>query len=503
MVVNLGARPGAKSSVLDQLLSELNTRTKAGTASGTPSLPYLHGPNGLWSYPGLERPVISTRVHPMGISSVIPARENNSMNPMYPYFTGFTDPSESQPNGVCDDPPTAGQTKNCLQTAVFGRYSYQTREVDITRLGQIINRGEFTDLVLVNNPIGIEPTGLGGGNNGLTYPGGVADGGQALIINEMSTRFMELGVKFQNKLMRQFWYGNPVNNTGGGGYKEFAGLDYLIRTGIRDAVTGQTCPSLDSLIVNANYKKVTDSSGNDNMVNVLTYTMRMLINLAKRSGLDPVRWVVAMRETLFYELSAIWPCNYLTYRCTVMGTSQEVIVDAGDAIALRDSMRAEQFLIMDGRRIDVVFDDAIDEETSGDTNRITNGCFASDIYFLPLTFQGNNAALFWEYFNWNGVNAALNAATVAASPLLANYYWSDGGKFIWHMKTPVNWCLQYEALIEPRVVLRTPHLAAKIQNVQYCPLMHPRDAFPDDPYFVNGGVTSRTTAPSLYNSWSS
>lgn len=481
-------------SLLDQLTRELAERQKAVATTYSLQTPYLHGPNGLWSNAGVERPIISTRVHPTGLAGVLPARANNSMNPLYEYLTGATDPTESHPTGPCDDPPTAGQFKNCKQTAVFGRYSYQTRIMDLTRLGQLINRAEPTDLFLVNDPLGNMP----GNPSGLTLPG--MSPGSLSLMNEASTRFAEVGIKFQNKLMRQLWEGNPANNTAGDGYREFPGLDILISTGKKDAETGQSCPSLDSLVIDMKYKKVTDTTGSDTVINVLTYTYRMLRNLASRTGLDPVTWVFVMRETLFYELTAIWPCNYLTYRCVSMDSSNVLgSFDSGDAIAMRDQMRQGNYLVIDGMRVNVVIDDALDEETNTNQNKVSNPCFASDIKILPLTVQGNRAVLFWEYFDWNGPNAMFNLS--GSMPLMNNFFWSDGGEYAWHFKTPTNWCVQWLGLIVPRVILLTPHLAATINNIQYCPLMHPRDAFPDDPYFVDGGVTSRTTAPSLYPSW--
>lgn len=492
----LQAGLSGQTDIISQLALAL--RQKDIPVSGTPSLPYLHGPNGLWSYPGLEQPVISTRVKPMGLAGVLPARASNVANPMYPFFTGFTDPAETQPEGVCDEPPTAGQTKNCFQTATWGRYGYQTRVVDISSIGQIINRSEFTDLFFVNNPLGNAE------NNpqGLTVPG--SSPASLSLTNEISSRFAEVGVKFQNKLMHQLWEGNPANNTGGGGYAEFPGLDRLIRTGIKDAVTGQSCPSLDSLVIDMKYKPVTDLTGNDTVINVLTYAMRTLRSTASRTGLDPVDWVFVMRETLFYELTAVWPCTYMTYRCAFPnnGSNATLNLDAGDAIAMRDAMRNERYLIIDGMRVPVVLDDALTEESSGDNNQIGAACFASDIKILPMRVQGNRAVLFWEYFAWNGPGAALSPEVVNAAPLMNNYYWTDGGQYMWHFKLPRMWCIQWAGIIKPRVVLLTPHLAATINNIEYCPLMHPRDAFPDDPYFVDGGVQTRTTAPSLYNSWS-
>lgn len=482
--------PPRGGSVIDQLVAELSAR--AGVRTKAIGDPYLHGPNGLWSVPGLERPVISTRVIPRGIAGLIPSRPSNVENPLYPYLTGFTDPAEVQPIGPCDDPPVAGQMKNCTQTATFGRYSYRSRQVDLSRLGQIVNRAEFTDLLLVNDPLGNE------GGNDITSPANTP--AQLALNNELGARNAELAIKFQNKLTRQLYEGNPANNTNGG-YAEFPGLDHLIGTGKRDAITGVACPSLDSLMVNMNYKNVNGTTGNDTIINVLTYSYRMLRNLATRTRLDPAEWVFAMRETLFYELTAQWPCTYLTYRC-ITTQGNEAVVNASDAVAMRDAMRQGNYLVIDGQRVNVVLDDGINEETSGDTNKVTAGNFASDIFILPLRVAGNFAALFWEYFAWNGPGAALSAEVQASLPLIRNWFWTDAGQYLWHMKPPVNWCVEWLAMVKPRLVLRTPHLAARIQNIQYSPLMHPRDAYPDDPYFVNGGNTSRNTAPSFYRSWS-
>jgi hypothetical protein len=471
-----------RTSILDQLLVEIQQRGGTKATSMPPVGPYMHGPDGLWSQAGLERPVISTRVQPRGLAGQLPARSNNSMNPLYPYLTGFVEGTGSQPDATCDDCPTPGPMKNCFQTALFGRYCYQTRTLDITRMGQIINRGEFTDLMIWNDPIG----GPANPPHGLTHP--ATTPGQINLNNEASVRFAEVGVAFQTKLMKQIWEGNPTNNTAGGGYREFVGLDILIGTGKRDAVTGAVCPSLDSLIVPFN-AAADNTDPDNNLVNVLSYTFRSLKSLASRTGLDPVRFAMVMREEVFYELTAQWPCNYLTYRCIQLSSNVVGNFDMGDAIAMRDAMRNGFYLVIDGARVDVIVDDAL--PMTGN---------ASDIVIVPLTVQGNKAVLFWEYFDWNGPGAALNAATVAQAPLMANYYWTDGGQYIWHMKPPVNWCVQWIGLIEPRLILLTPHLAARIEGVQISPLMTPRQPFPTDPYYVNGGVTDRNTAPSFYRS---
>jgi hypothetical protein len=347
----------------------------------------------------------------------------------------------------------------------------------------VVNRAEFTDLMLWNDPLGNV------GGNSITNPSSTP--GSLQITNEASVRFAEVGMKFQNKLMRQLWDGNPANNTGGGGYREFNGLDILISTGHTDAVTGVSCPTLDSTIMNAAFLAVTDvSAPATSIINRLTYMLRSLRNLASRTGLDPVQHVLVMREELFYELTAVWPCNYLTYRCmTMSNTGATYVGDPGDAIAMRDAMRQGSYIIVDGVQYPVAIDDGMAELTNADNGSIPVGSFASDIVILPMTVQGNKASLFWEYFDFSGPMAAFNGAVQAAMPLVQNFFWTDGGQYIWHMKPPTNWCVQWLGLIEPRVILLTPHLAGRINNIVYTPLLNVRDAYSDQPNYVNGGNT--------------
>jgi len=80
------------------------------------------------------------------------------------------------------------------------------------------------------------------------------------------------------------------------------------------------------------------------------------------------------------------------------------------------------------------------------------------------------------------------------------FYSTDGGRFMWIKKPPSNFCVQVMAKMEPRLLLLTPHIAGRLTDVRYSPLIHERDSFPDDPYYVNGGGTNRTNfSPSLYS----
>lgn len=469
----------------EQFLQEYATRFKHTTPTGTPATPYYYGPGGLFGVSGLERELISTRIHPRGLASRLASRPSQTMSPLFPYITGFLDHSGSNPNGVCDDCPTAGPGKSCIQTAQYGRYCYMTREMELNRVGQRIDRGDFQDLQLINPPL------LQDG--GITNP---SVNGNPDFVRETLMRFLEVGISFQNTLMRQIYTGNPANNSAGGGYKEFPGLDILISTNKVDALTGNECPSLDSDIKDFNYVKVDHNNGVD-LVEILSVMMRYLSWNAERMNLVPVQWAIVMRPNLWWELTKVWPCAYPQYRCNGSVANGIVVnIDSQQGLAMRDDMRAGNYLLLDGVRYPVIVDDAIAEENAADNANIDITCFASDIYVIPMMFGGGYAGTFWEYIPYND-----GPMQAAADGNLQDYFWTDGGMYLWHKKPPVNWCVQWQAKIEPRIILRVPQLAGRLQNIQYCPIQHTRDPFNDQDYFVDGGVSTSRATSTLYNDW--
>jgi hypothetical protein len=79
---------------------------------------------------------------------------------------------------------------------------------------------------------------------------------------------------------------------------------------------------------------------------------------------------------------------------------------------------------------------------------------------------------------------------IAPGNIISDFYQPSGdGRFAW-TAVKDGWCFKIQAKIEPRLVLRTPQLAARIQNVKYTPLQHVRSPDPDSPYFEKGGVST-------------
>lgn len=473
------------TTMIEQLLKELQELKGEKGATGTPTDYYMHGPGGLFSTPGLDQGVFSTRVKPTGLLEILPAYPTVFTTPLYEYITGFQASTGSEADTPCSNCKQAGIKKACTQTAQFGRYCRETKEFSFERIGQLINRSEPTDLRLLNPLF-----------HGDKLTPAVTN--QDPLKDEIAQAMVEVGVELEILLSQQLWNGNPANNNAGRGYEEFPGLAILVGTGKVDAITNTSCPSLDSDIKNYNYQDV--CTGTPSIVEVVTYLHRYLRKNASTMQMEPVDFRFAMREELFYELTSCWPCEYITFRCHNRDTSLIDPVgsfDAAEMIKLRDAMRNGKYLLVDGKMIPVVFDDGIDEETDADTAELDAGEFASDIYLLPFSVKGNIASLYLEYFDFRESISAIRSGP--NNMFEQDYFVTDNGKFSWN-KSKVNRCFLWDCSVKPRVLLRTPYLAGRIQNVKYVPLQHTRQPFPSDGYFVDGGPTYRSTS-TTYTEW--
>lgn len=487
----------AAQAILAQHASQALATTHKDVPSRTPTTYYAHGPGGLFSSPALERPLFSAMVLPrQGVLARLPVRENRYASPLYGIITGVTASSGSEPTGPCDDPPVAGLLKLCTQSVYFGRQSRMSRVFELDRMGLLQDRGEHLDLQWVGNPL--SPSGTGA--QAPTLPG--FGGGNAAVNSEVGKALMEMAVAWSRDFAEEVYTGNPSANTAGGGRKYYRGLDLLINTGYRDALTGVACAAADSIVRSAgNVNISTDVTGARTIFRTITDIFRQLQFNATSMGLAQVKWVIAMRPTLFYELTEVWPMVYATTRGLTLASSSTPIVSTAEYLnEQRDTMRGNlyeqtgQYLLIDGQRVEVVLDSAIAETNVG------GGVYSSGMYFIPLTVLGGTVVTELEYLPYVGERSAMEAARAFGAE--AFYQTTDNGRFLWHFKPPNNFCVQFLAKTEPRIVLRTPFLAARYTTIRYTPVSHERDWDPADTYFVNGGQTTYTgitpPAPSYF-----
>lgn len=472
-----------------QVMANLMAATGLKAVSATPAGSYGHGPGGLFANPALERNLYSTVIaQPFsGLQYALPVRGTTVTDPLDGIITGVTATSGDEPNGVCDDPPTTGLVKLCQHSYPLGLFSRQTPVYYILHGNRTASRGEHRDFQVFGDPFRRDnpfvPT-----LPDSTSPNDVANTESGKILYG----FM---VAWARDFAEKVYTGTPVNNKAGGGYKEFWGLEKLINTGYRDAESNTACPAADSVVRSFASQNV--RSAGANIVQALLQMYYILQANANKMNLSPARWVLVMPESLFYEITAIWPCAYLTDGCTLSGTgAARVNIDGGDQVRMRDEMRGDlrnrtgQHLKMFGQDVPVLIDDALPEVALG------AGVMRSSIYFVPMTVLGGQPVTFLEYMDYNAIEVPQEAKKFAPD---GSYVVTDNGRFVVHKKPPTNLCVQIAAWTEPRLKVLTPFLAGRLDNVAYNRLPDLRSGDTDSPYFVNGGVTNRNAfAPSYY-----
>lgn len=461
----------------NNVLMDFVTKAPASTMTAQK----LHGLTGTFSTPGLERDIISAHVRPMGLATELPLFPSVNEDPRYGGLTGISDDIGSEPANPCDNAPS-GYLKACNLTAQFGRIHRDTETIEMDKVMLRVNRGDMTDLVLHGFRLGQEV------NAGLMPQG--MDPTQILNIVTAS-QMVSVGERIYRKLARQMWQGSPANNNAGGGYKEFPGLERQIATGQKDADSGTLCGALDSDVKDFNYSALSD--GANSIVTYLSMLAYYLSNLAEETGMAPVEWAIVMRPQLFFELTATWPCQYSTARCGSLEGTSQVVIDGRDNTRERDAMRDGKYIDINGQRYRVILDNGIAEETNITNGNVPAGSYSSDIYIVPLRVNGSFPVLYREFLDYRRMQADVQLLRGKED------FWTDNGVFSWAMEQN-KWCYKLSAKTEQRVVLRTPHLAGRLDNVLYSPLQHLREWDPTSPYWANGGVSVRSV-PSKNAVW--
>jgi hypothetical protein len=484
---------------LKQAIAEVVVRKAFGvkTPSGAWGAQPLHGTGGLFTMERAEAPFISLRVTPRGLGDVLPVKPTVYEEPLQGFITGvdsLADPSST--STACEDCQSGGETETCRIHWPLGRVCFETKEVEINRAAARFDRLDV-DFDLLNELIG-EP------NN--PYIPGVTRLSQRDMLNVvLAMEMVELGIEFQSTLNPMLWTGNPANNNPPGvspfqtGYAEFRGLQLLVATGHVDASTNTACPSLDSDVKDFGWRDVcTDTT--PTIAHYLAEVERIVTDRARRQYLDPVEHVVVMRPDLFYEFSRCYPCMYNTLGCVPLAGATPMF-DVTEQRKETFRIRSEQTIPINGRMYRVILDDSIPEynDNNDPGDHLVPGQYASDIYFLPLTYRGNRPALYWEYFDFRTTDQQLGPLGNLGLRNALPVGWTDTGRFHWAVLNNGGWCFVAKAKVMPRIILKTPHLAGRIQNVRYTPLQHSDGWLPDDPYFRKGGISvPATEVPQYY-----
>jgi hypothetical protein len=461
-----------QAAALEKVVGQKGLHTKAPATDSTAT--ELHGVGSLFGDHSVERDVISAHIAPAGLSSALPWIPSVFEQPRFASITGYTALAGARPTHACAD-AQAGYVKACNLTAQFGRLMIDTQTIDIDKTVRRANRGDFTDLILHGKILGE----LGG-----FTPGNLT---QEQILNIVTKNEMVIaGVNMQREAAVMTWTGNPAANSGTG-WIPFPGLDRQIATGQVDADSNTLCPALDSDVKDFGYDDI-EGTGRDIVEYLQMLEYFLVIGNATRMGLMPAKWALVMRPELWMVLSNSWPCRYNTNRCASVINSGNlnaaVILQGPDNIAMRDAMRNEMRIEINGRTYPVIIDDGIYEDNVTTKGQLKAGEYASSIYFVPLSIDGDFPVTYFEYVDYR--QTAGNIALLNGKET----FWTDDGRFMWAYEG-LNYCFKLKLKTEPRIVLRTPQLAGRIDHVKYIPLQHLRATDPSSNYFADGGVSMR------------
>jgi hypothetical protein len=274
--------------------------------------------------------------------------------------------------------------------------------------------------------------------------------------------------------------GNPATApaaTEPGFIREFNGLDTLIVSGHTDAVTGETCPAADSVVVNfnADIHTGTHAETGRSITRVMTDMLFGRKTVVRQLGIAAT-WAWVMPFGLFRELSYAIANQYYEIRGTgvVQGNPTPSTTQEG-VRRLFDEMLAGYYLIIDGERIPVLFSDGI-------TLSVGGGNYTSaDIFLVAMTVQGRSGLVF-EYFNVDNPYARQLRARFNGEFEVLN-----GGMYLLGAERSFD-CMELRIVGKMRMYHEAPFLCGKIQHLLYINFIDYRSPMPGVTGYVDGGT---------------
>jgi hypothetical protein len=444
-----------------------------------PSYNLVHGTGSMFGavQVGIDPDVISAMMHWRGVGELLPREPVRTVEQFLPFITGVEPTSTTEATTACGD-CISGETEACIQHFPTAKICRETKAMTMAKAIERLNRGDI-DLNLLNDQLG---------SDSPWHPGSTfSTSGEIINVVTAWALLFELPPLFMHALSPMVYDGNPANNNGD--YREFRGLQLLVNTGFVDAFANVTCPALDSDLKDFNYGdvKTQTSPSFHEMLEMAHYYVR---NNARGQRLDPVTWAVVMRPELWQVYSSLLPYQSIlaTMMSATIPASYQVNIDGGSLVRERDSIRQGMVVNLNGQNVRVVLDDGIPESNNANDANCAAGEYASDVYVLPIRYLGGRPGLRIDYKDYRFMNGEI----AATNDLVGGFYQpSPDGRFSWSLVRDGR-CFKIQAETEPRIILKTPQLAARIQNVKYVPLQHLREPNPDSSYFFKGGTSTRS-----------
>jgi hypothetical protein len=449
-----------------ELLDETKPRQKHNVGN-QPNNQNMHGIGGLLSRPGARPEMWSALSRARTLTRYLPFYRSEYEDQIHELFTGQLDMVGSNGADFCAEAPTPGKLKVCQVSIPYGKLAISTDKITMQTVGLFKNRAD-TPRTLLNSGEAdnrFVPEVLG------QFPLDTRDVGA--VANYRA------GVAFERLIGEIEIVGDPSKSPSAtkiGAIREFRGLDGFIKTGYTD-VDGVTCPALDSAVINFNANVGATASDTRDIVEVVTDMYVGLNDIARQVGIDMMGAFV-MHPYLFYALTDTWACSYVTSRCEfTSGNNNRLVVNGTDINSLRIDMLNGQYLLVNGIQVPVILADGIPDGANG------NNSYTQDLYFVPLIANGRDT-LYYEYVDMdNEYVRSLQAMTRADEYFVLN----EGLYGV--SRSFSNGCLSWQYSAMTRMVLDTPFLAGRVDNITFTYLVPSRSPYPGRSLYVDGGVS--------------
>jgi hypothetical protein len=467
-------------SELKEMREALGFTEKNDPASTTLYTPTLQGPYqgsttqfGLFTYPGVRPDRFSAMARPYSFAQALGAPlASDFYEEILSVLLGVTTASGTNAETWCDDPPEVGYGKECKQAFYWGSYHVKTELNAIPEIGQLRNRSDIPGQVMpgFSNPEMRNPL--------------VPDLFYRLTDtrSQLAYELWRLGVEFERTIDVVAVAGDNTQAytaTEHGWTQEPAGIDGMIKTGYTDVKTSQVCAAMDSVVITfgADVGATIPSepaASQRNITIAISELVRAVKNRARKMGYGPnVSWYFLMREEAFHRVVEEYSCGYATYRCTSTNAGQPFNTDTTATNQLRLQMMAGQYLLVDGVPVPVVFSEGIPQTNS-------SGTFTSDIYLIPDTWNGRKLT-YLQYFPMDNPYATEFRTFADADDItiLNNGLWIAG-------VNSTGLCKEYEFGTKMRLIMETPFLAGRLDNVSYYFTTEIRNALPGSSFYADG-----------------
>lgn len=472
----------AKQFSLEEIQGMLDSMGLEVTKKHTPSsttltAPTLHGPFhgastqlGIFATPGVRPERFTTLARPpASFVKALPVGRSIFTKERLEVMTGVTAASGTNATGWCADPPTVGQGKVCQIDYNWGEYYVRSQLHAIPLTGQRYDRADVPATILNQSPE-MHPY----------IPSAM------WVLEDRQPRYAMflVGVAADRSMDIVLFQGNNTlasTNTNHGFISEPEGLDRLIKTGYTDARTGLACPAVDSAIVSFNADVASTMSDGRNVVQAMSDLYWGLKDRASKFGMEGTIWGIAMRPEMFRPLIENWVCQYYTYRCTSTNAPNANLVEImHETNDLRLQMLQGQYLLIDGEPVPVFLSEGIVRDVLG------NQHYKSDTYVVPLSWNGMPLTHV-EFFPMDNPEATeLSSLSAIERSVLNNGMWLVSSEDT-AMCTELHFAAKY------RIILETPFLAGRLDDVSYTFRAPTRAAQPGDTFnYADGGKTYNT-----------